>query len=240
MSYIYKPTGKAFEYCELALNLYSGCSGKCSYCYVPSALHVSRETFQENIRAREFDFPQLIKEMEKNRGKSVFLCFSTDPYNYLDSELKITRQIIEMFSRYEIAPIILTKAGLRSTRDFDLLARIPGAKYGTTLTFINPEDSLKWEPGAATPLLRISALKEAHGLGIKTWASLEPVIDPDQSLRIIEETHTFVDDYKIGRWNHDSRANAIDWKTFAEKAVGLCQKFGKKYYVKKDLACFLK
>ncbi len=239
MSYIYKPTGKAFEYCELALNLYSGCSGKCSYCYVPSALHVSRETFQENIRAREFDFSQLIKEMEKNRGKSVFLCFSTDPYNHLDSELKITRQIIEMFSRYEIAPIILTKAGMRSTRDFDLLARIPGAKYGATLTFINPEDSLKWEPGAALPQERMDALRQAHELGIRTWVSLEPVIEPEQSLELIRQAHGFIHEFKLGKWNHDQRANLIDWRGFLREAVTELKKAGKPYLIKRDLAKYL-
>jgi DNA repair photolyase len=89
------------------------------------------------------------------------------------------------------------------------------------------------------PTERIKALQEAHSLGIHTWASLEPVIDPDQSLELIRQTKDFVDEYKIGRWNHDPRADRIDWKTFAEEAVELCREFGKRYYVKKDLAIFL-
>ncbi len=239
MSYIYRPAGKALEYCDLALNLYRGCSHGCKYCYAPSALFVSREIFKENPKPREFIFSQLTREMEKNRGKSVLMCFSCDPYQPIETELNVTRRTLEHFLFFGIHPVILTKGGRRSTRDFGLLAKDPQAKYGATLTFLDESLSLQWEPGAALPQERIQALKEAHSLGIQTWASLEPVIEPEQSLEIIRQTHEFVDEYKVGRWNHDSRANAIDWKSFAEKAVALCQRFGKRYYIKKDLACFL-
>jgi len=76
-------------------------------------------------------------------------------------------------------------------------------------------------------------------LGIRTWVSLEPVVDPEQSLELIRETADFVDEYKIGRWNHDPKADEIDWKDFGNKAVALCESLGKKYYIKKDLAIFL-
>lgn len=77
-------------------------------------------------------------------------------------------------------------------------------------------------------------------MGIRTWASLEPVIDREQSLQIIRETQDFVDEYKIGRWNHDRRSNEIDWQTFTEEAVSLCRELGKEFYIKKDLEVFLK
>jgi DNA repair photolyase len=229
MTYIYGPKGKAGEYGELALNIYKGCSHGCKYCYVSPILYQSPEQFHANPQARTLDYRTLNKELESFRGKSVFLCFTCDPYQPIDSDLEITREIIQRFRLFQISPNILTKGGLRSTRDFDLLARDPGAKYGATLTFLNPEDSLKWEPGAALPQERMDALKQAHDLGIKTWASLEPVIDPAQSLQIIQKTKNFVDEYKVGRWNHNPKANKIDWKTFGKKAVELCQEFEKKY-----------
>jgi len=91
----------------------------------------------------------------------------------------------------------------------------------------------QWEPGAALPLDRITSLTEAHSLGIQTWASLEPVIDPKQSLEIILATASFADHFKIGKWNHDPAANQIDWKSFGKAAVALCERLGKKYYLKK-------
>ncbi len=66
------------------------------------------------------------------------------------------------------------------------------------------------------------------------------MIDPEQSLELIRETKDFADEFKIGRWNHDPEADKIDWKAFAGDAVALCQKLGKQYYIKRDLAVFLK
>jgi DNA repair photolyase len=240
MPYIYRPKGKAGEYGELALNHYKGCGHGCRYCYVPAILYQSPEQFHGNPQARALDQKTLDKELEGCRGKSVFLCFSCDPYQTIDVEAKLTREIIQRLQSYDVSVNILTKGGPRSTRDFDLLAQDPKSRYGVTLTFLNHEDSLKWEPAAALPRERMDALKQAHGLGIRTWASLEPVIDPDQSLQIIRETKDFVDEYKIGRWNHDPEADKIDWKAFTEKAVELCRNLGKKYYLKKDLAIFLR
>ena len=54
------------------------------------------------------------------------------------------------------------------------------------------------EPGASTNLGRIRAMKELHSAGISTWASIEPVIDPDLSFEMIREMAGFCDHYKIG------------------------------------------
>lgn len=239
MSYIYQPKGKAFEYGELALNYYKGCSHGCKYCYVPSVLYQSPEQFHTNPHARTLDYKILNKELEAIKGKSVFLCFTCDPYQPIDTETKITREIIQRLRLYDVSVNILTKGGPRSTRDFDLLAKDPKSQYGATLTFLNAEDSLKWEPLAALPQERIDAIKQAHNLGIRTWASLEPVIDTKQSLEIIKETKEFVDFFKIGKWNHDPNAKLIDWKCFAKDSISLLESFDKKYYIKKDLAKFI-
>jgi len=239
MSYIYEPKGKALEYCELALNIYKGCSHGCKYCYVPSALFVTREEFHSNPQPRSLNLKTLDRELEERRGQSVFLCFTCDPYQPEEAETKFTRFILERFLDHGVSPNILTKGGSRSIRDFHLLIKDRNSQYGATLTFLDQSLSLLWEPGAASPQERIKALRDANSLGISTWISLEPVINPDQSLEIIRETHEFVDMFKVGRWNHDPRANAIDWKSFAHKAVSLLESYEKKYYIKKDLAKYL-
>jgi len=64
-----------------------------------------------------------------------------------------------------------------------------------------------------------------------------PVLDPKVSLRIIENTWEWVDLYKIGKLNHDPEREAkIDWRSFGAKAIELCQRYGKRYYIKEDLA----
>jgi hypothetical protein len=134
----------------------------------------------------------------------------------------------------------LTKGGARCLRDLDLFSAFDGhIKVGATLTFTDPAKSAKWEPGAALPEDRFDALKKLHGEGIRTWASLEPIISPEETLAIIRKTSGYVDHYKLGRWNHDPRAERIDWHGFLISAIGLLRDIGKPFYVKACLRPYL-
>ena len=233
MRIIYEPKGAAREYGELAANIYKGCSHGCLYCYAPAATFKKRASFI-NSELRVNIINALRKEIPEYLGREIFLCFTCDLYQQLNDQFNVARIAIDIIGQAGAIPIILTKGGKRSENDFDLLKKYNG-KYGATLTFINDSDSKKWEPSAALPKERFAALKTAHAMGIKTWASLEPVIDPDQSLKIIDTTHGYVDFYKIGKWNHDKRAKGINWKKFVEDIVCLLKSYDKEFYIKNDL-----
>lgn len=237
MSVIYEPKGKAREYCERSVNLFHGCDHGCKYCYAPSATYKTREAFA-NVRNRPGIIEQIKKEAPAHNGREVLLCFTCDPYSKFAADTDITRQAIHALHDGGCNVTILTKGGLRSMRDFDILR--PGDKYGATLTFMTDRDTCEWEPGAASPAERMFCLEEAHKRGITTWASLEPVIHPEASLALIEYTSHYVDFFKVGKWNHDRRANEIDWASFADRAVTALQRNGKKHMIKKDLAVFMR
>jgi len=240
MSYIYEPKGKAGEYGEYALNLYDGCTHGCKYCYVPAIRRKTAQAYHAEGRERNFRWDILVEEIRLHQGKPLFLCFTCDPYQPLNDYADCTRRIIKICHEHSVTVTILTKGGRRSEADLKLLAENPTlSNYGATLTFLDETDSRTWEPNAALPDERIVMLRSAHEKGIPTWASLEPVIDPDQSLEIINRCHEFVDVFKVGKWNHDVRANATDWKAFGEEAVRLLERYGKRYYIKKDLAAYL-
>ena len=149
----------------------------------------------------------------------------------------LTRRCIEIFNHFGINFTILTKGGMRASRDFGLYKE--GDAFATTLTFLDEAKSLEWEPGAASPQDRIAAVKLAHDMGIKTWISLEPVIDPEQSLEIIRQTAPWVDLFKVGKLNHSKLEKTIDWHKFANDAKNLLENLGKPYYLKEDLRKFL-
>lgn len=239
MQGIYQPKGKAREYCENAVNLYIGCGHKCSYCYSPRILYMTQKSFSTpSPRINIID--QIRKDAPKYAGKEVLLCFTCDPYQVLNNYELLTRRALEVLFDNLCRVSILTKGGMRSLQDFDILKRnIQKVKYGATLTFLKEEISLLYEPGASMPSDRIFALDQAKKIGLSTWASLEPVIDPEQSLEIIRETKDIVDVFMVGKWNYDAASNLIDWKDFGERAVSLLKKYRKKYYIKKDLAAYL-
>ena len=246
-SIIYRPKGRAQEYAELAANLWTGCPHGCVYCYAPGALRRKREDFHalENIAPRKDVLKQIrngAADLARSNSRAlVHLCFTCDPYPTGVADT-VTRDVIGILNGYGIGVIILTK-GAGAGADLDMLARNSRNKFGMTLTFTDPEQSTRWEPMAAPPETRLELLRKAKALGITTWASLEPVIDPAQTLAIIEQAADFVDVFKVGRLNHtgtlpewaQEEVRGIDWRKFRKQAVSLLKRKRKFYYIKKDL-----
>jgi DNA repair photolyase len=234
---IYEPAGRAREYAALACNVYRGCDHACGYCYAPAALRMGREQFAHPAPRAGF-LDALAKEAPRTKPtEPILLCFTCDPYQALDERLGVTREAIRILHGAGHAVHILTKGGSRALRDADLLGERDA--FATTLTLLDDDASYRWEPGAALPSDRIATIREFHRLGVPTWVSLEPVLDSAVALQIIRKTHAFVDLYKVGRWNYHADAKLIDWAKFAADATALLDSLGKRYYVKRDLACFL-
>ena len=235
MPVIYEPKGKAQEYAHLAINHYVGCGHGCMYCYVPNITR--NTTFHTEQKPKANILDRIRKEAPKHAGtdKRVLLCFSTDPYQPLDVDLAITRKVIQILKDYDIPFQILTKGGIRAVRDFDLYG--PDDAFATTLTFLDPDKSKLNEPNAATPDDRIIAIAAAKKEGIKTWVSLEPVIDGRETLKIIEATHNIVDHYKVGPLNYSGQQ--IDWRQFGIAAINTFERLKKSYYIKAELAKYL-
>ena len=239
-SYIYAPAGQAGEYSPLAANPYRGCGHACRYCYVPAVIKITREEFDADAKSRPNFLINLMKDAKKYRAlgstSQVMLSFTSDVYNQLNTEL--TRPTIEILKVNGLAFCVLTKGGSRALVDLDLY-RSDRDAFASTLTSLEDGFSKKWEPFAALPGDRIATLKKFHAAGIFTWVSLEPTIDIEASLKIVQETHSFVDLFKIGRVNYLPITKTTDWKDYTLRMIDLCQKLGVKHYVKKDLQPFL-
>lgn len=232
--FIYEPSGKAREYSELAVNLYTGCDHACSYCYVPAIRRKKREDCTE-VTVRKDVLKGIEKELQKKdfTEKTVLFCFMTDPYCAGSNDT--TGKAAEMILHHGGRISILTKGGKRSERDFDLFESFPGrVDYGITLTCLDQRWK-EFEPGAASPDERIEVMNEAKKRGLKTWVSLEPVVDPEEAKNIIKKIHKNVDLFKIGIWNYDKRAAKIDFKRFGYEVKQLLDDLGCAYYLKKDL-----
>ena len=231
---IYQPSGRAREYAPWAANLYSGCAHGCVYCYAPMVLRREREEFRAGGVPRANVLEQLARDAKKvPAGIKVLLSFTTDPYQPCEEEYGITRKAIEILHAHGLQVEILTKGGRRAARDFDVLGGQDA--FGSTLTFLSPEKSIEWEPNAALPEDRLAAIEEAHGRGIPVWVSLEPVIEPAETLAIVKATHKMVDLYKVGPLNHHPLTATVDWRAFGLQIISLFGELGCRYYLKEDL-----
>jgi DNA repair photolyase len=239
---IYEPKGQAGEYAPLACNPYRGCGHICVYCYVPRIPgQPSRDEFNEGAVLRENFIERLIKDAKKYQAagitEQVMLTFTSDPYHLGDTTP--TRQTLEILIEHGLAFCTLTKGGTRALRDIDLFRPTRDA-FASTLTSLDDRFTRKWERKAALPGDRIAALKKFHERGIFTWISLEPTLDIESSLEIVEATHEFVDLYKVGRANYLKEiTRTTDWEGYTHRIIELLQRVGAKHYIKQDLQPYL-
>lgn len=242
MAAIYQPSGAAREYSPLAMNYIKGCDHGCVYCYVPKMMkRFNKDYVHSDVYIKEEK--SLMKEIEasckkhQNSPEQVFLSFLTDPYSHFNNKTKLTRRVLELLLKYKIPVSILSKGGMNVMQDIDIIMEFgPNIQVGGSLTFTNNEDCLKWEKNSTLPEERFETLKQLHGLGVRTWASMEPVIYPEQSLEIMEKTSGYVDYYKIGKLNHFPKHEIrFDWPQFLSDAVGIMRKNKSEFYIKADL-----
>ena len=234
---IYEPKGRAREYSPFAMNYFKGCDHGCRYCYVPRMMKVFNSQYcHDDVSV---NMKGLWKEAERfsksnNCGEQVLLSFTGDPYCGLESGE--TRDVLYAFHEHDIHCSVLTKNPGKAIKDIDIMSDMAYFKMGTTLTLLDPDLSKMWEPGAPIGEERIKALKVFADNGIKTWASFEPVIDPVESLKMLEIVSGFIDHVKIGKINNHPQERLIDWVKFLKDAVSICRDTNMKFYIKDDLA----
>ena len=223
MKPIYEPKGKAKEYGDYAINIYTGCPHECFYCFAPSVLRKVKYDFHKCVEPRKNIVEEVKKQIEREKitGKLIHLCFTCDPYP-CGYDTTPTREIIKAIKESGNNVQILTKGD--GSRDFDLLDE--NDWYGITLDGIGNGRNPLWKS-------RVDALAEAHSKGIKTWVSFEPVTNERQFFIELHLVSLMVDKVKIGKLNY--HPSDINWKTFGEKAEALCKSLGIDYYIKDGL-----
>ncbi|MBO5103242.1 MAG: radical SAM protein [Clostridia bacterium] len=237
MSIIYRPSGMAREYSPYALNIYMGCSHRCKYCYAPHTLQKSSENYFGKPEPRKDILKLLEKDLQKNKyTEQVLLSFVGDCYCDSADNGETVRAVLKMLNYYKVPVAVLSKGGKKMLRDLDLFKEFGDRiMVGTTLTFLTEEKSKEWEPYASTPSERLETLKTLHDNGIKTFASFEPTIEPEESLKLIKKTLELdcVDHYKIGKINNYKSADKWqDWPKYLQDCLDLLRPTNKQVYYK--------
>lgn len=238
---IYAPKGQAAEYAPLAANPYRGCGHGCAYCYVPLVTKQPRPEFDDGAVPRADFLTRICADAKKYEmagiTEQVMLSFTTDPYHPGDSSL--TGIVLDVLAAFGMAFCTLTKGGSRALRDIGKF-RSDRDAFATTLTTLDDRFSQKWERGAALPGDRIAALQRFHEAGIFTWVSLEPTLDVEASLAIVDATHEFVDLYKVGQANYLKEiTRTTDWHDYTLRMLDKLHQHGKRHYIKRDLQLHL-
>jgi DNA repair photolyase len=169
---------------DYVVNPYTGCDFGCQYCYatftgrfVEQPLNAWGDYVYAKVNAVPVFEAELDKLRRSSRAPSLLLSSVTDPYQALERRYRLTRGILEALAREPYPGVvgILTKSPL-VLRDVDLLAVLPRAEVGLTIT--TTDDRLgRWlEVRAPRASRRLAALAALTTHGISTYAFVGPLL----------------------------------------------------------------
>ncbi len=167
-----------------SVNAYRGCEHGCIYCYArPSHAYMNLSPgldFETKLFAKPDAAKLLRAELEKPsyRCSPIALGSNTDPYQPIEREWKITRQILEVLAERKHPVSIVTKSALVE-RDLDLLAELAAehlVQVFISITTLDPSLARKMEPRASSPRRRLQAIERLNEAGVPCGVMAAPVI----------------------------------------------------------------
>ncbi|MCA0406537.1 MAG: PA0069 family radical SAM protein [Proteobacteria bacterium] len=169
---------------DRSINPYRGCEHGCSYCYArPSHAYLGLSPgldFESRLYAKLNAAELLERELSKPgyTPKEIALGANTDPYQPIERQYRITRQILEVLSARKHPVTIVTKNAL-VLRDLDLLVLMAEqglAKVALSVTTLDAKLGRAMEPRASTNAKRLDALGVLTAAGIPTAVMVAPII----------------------------------------------------------------
>ena len=236
-SVIYQPSSRAAEYAPYAANFYVGCSNDCDYCYckrgvLGHAMGKPFVTLKKCFKDEEDALKQFLKNLDRYlpelKQSGLFFTFTTDPM------LEETRMLHWAAATHAVSKGVNVKFLTKRADFIDALhlgdltdeARKRIA-WGFTLTGCD-----YMEKKSSSNAERMAAMKRLHEMGFKTFASIEPVINPFASFNCITQTVEYCDLYKIGLLSGKRYYSRNEIDEFVEKVNDTIDIAGKKVYWK--------
>ncbi|SIP98963.1 DNA repair photolyase [Rhizobium sp. RU35A] len=163
---------------------YRGCEHGCIYCFArPTHSYMGLSAgldFEAKLFAKP-DAPRLLeRELSRQdyKVRTIAIGTNTDPYQPIEREWRVMRQMLEVLAKAGHPVMIVTKSAL-VTRDIDILSAMAAkglAKVGISVTTLDRKLARSMEPRAATPTRRLEAIRQLTEAGIPTSVLVAPVI----------------------------------------------------------------
>jgi DNA repair photolyase len=167
-----------------SINPYQGCEHGCVYCYArPTHAYLDLSPgvdFETRLTYKRNAAELLERELAKPgyQCSSITLGANTDPYQPVEKEHRITRQVLEVLQRHRHPVAIITKGAL-VTRDIDLLAEMAAdglCSVAVSITTLDAQLKRLMEPRAASGNARLAAMEALAAAGIPVNVLVAPVI----------------------------------------------------------------
>ncbi|WP_026263897.1 SPL family radical SAM protein [Paenibacillus terrigena] len=213
-----------------SLNPYTGCAFACSYCYVRK-LPVS--IFRSQPWGTWVDMKQgaaelLRKELIRAKKKgpvTIFMSSSTDPYQPVEYEARITRSLLEVMTEEKPDFLFIQTRSPLVTRDMDLFLQLQD-RIRISVTIETDLEAVRkqFTPSAPPIAARYRALHQLTEAGLPTQATVAPVLPSSEAFGAWlskAADRVCVDDYFMGDGNQGKRTKALGIsKLYSEDQLG--------------------
>ena len=169
---------------DRAINPYRGCEHGCIYCFARPThawLGLSPGLDFESKLSFKPDAPTVLaRELQRSgyKCRTMALGTNTDPYQPVERQLSVTRELLKVLDSFNHPVSIVTKSNL-VCRDIDILGPMAArglVKVSLSVTTLDRQLARRMEPRAATPERRLGALASLVKAGIPTTVMVAPVI----------------------------------------------------------------
>ncbi len=169
---------------DRSINPYRGCEHGCVYCYArPSHAWLGLSPgvdFETRLFAKPDAAALLRQELSRPsyRCEPIAMGTNTDPYQPVERERRITRDILKVLAECNHPVTIITKSALIE-RDIDILAPMAGkglAAAALSVTTLERTVARAMEPRAAAPARRLAAIRSLAEAGIPVRVTVAPVV----------------------------------------------------------------
>ncbi len=169
---------------DRSINPYRGCEHGCVYCFArPTHSYMGLSPgldFESKLFAKPDAAKLLDKELSKEgyQPRTIAIGTNTDPYQPVEKQWRIMREILEVLDARNHPVGIVTKSALVK-RDIDILSRMAErglAKVALSVTTLDRVLARTMEPRASTPTKRLEAIRQLSDAGIPTSVMVAPIV----------------------------------------------------------------
>ncbi|NUB43758.1 PA0069 family radical SAM protein [Fertoebacter nigrum] len=169
---------------DRSINPYRGCEHGCIYCFArPSHAYLNLSPgldFETKLIARPGIGAVLAAELRARRyvPQVVALGTNTDPYQPIEAEYRVMREVLEVLRDFNHPVAIVTKGALVE-RDIDILAPMAAeglARVGLSVTTLDPAISRAMEPRCPPPARRLETIRRLAAAGVPVRVMVSPVV----------------------------------------------------------------
>jgi len=187
------PTGGFLSSFTHSINVYQGCSfgrstidGKgCPYCYVREMPIAKFAQFPwgDWVNAKTNAAILLTEELKKHKARGkldqlrIFMSTATDPYQGMESRLRLTRSVLQVFKEYPVGLLVLQTRSPLIEHDLDIL---PSLRDFTWISFtIETDDEIvrrALTPTSPSIERRLMTLERLRDAGLRVQAAISPML----------------------------------------------------------------